>query len=68
MLANIYCMKYLEELDSKATYPIKHTFVSLPPNVIRWNGARCDMLIGPCNCGAWHKEEELADAKLGFIK
>ena len=29
--------------------------IPLPPNVYRENGGvRCDMLKGPCACGAWH--------------
>lgn len=33
---------------------------NLPP---RYNGGqRCDMLVGPCACGAWHKPEESDEA------
>ncbi len=68
MLANIYCIKYIEELKEKGFPKNGYDFVALPENIVRWNGTTCDLLIGPCSCGAWHKEEELADARLGFIK
>ena len=65
MLANLYCIKYLEELNENThnTY----TFVALPDNISRWNGSKCDMLIGPCTCGAWHNEKEIPDARLTYI-
>ncbi len=31
----------------------------MPLDRVRFNGGqRCDMLVGPCACGAWHKSED----------
>ena len=30
-------------------------FVGIPDGMVLHNGGvRCDMLFGPCSCGAWH--------------
>jgi len=39
-------------------------YVGLPPEIVWYNGqtnSRCDMLTGPCACGAWHNWEEFMD-------
>lgn len=37
--------------------------IPLPPNAVRFNGGvRCDMLLGPCACGATHTVEPDGDA------
>lgn len=35
--------------------------IPMPPGEIHYNGGYdpCDMKVGPCTCGAWHKEEYL---------
>ena len=33
--------------------------VGLPPDIRLYNGGtRCDLMFGPCNCGAWHHEDD----------
>jgi hypothetical protein len=41
----------------------KNSFVLMPENVEIRNASneRCDMLIGACSCGAWHKEGDWKD-------
>lgn len=29
-----------------------------PERMMPWTNEPCDMLIGPCACGAWHTEED----------
>lgn len=37
----------------------KNDFVPLEKGVVRFNGGtQCDMAVGPCACGAWHKQED----------
>jgi hypothetical protein len=34
--------------------------IGLPPEIILRNGGtRCDMMYGPCACGAWHNEADI---------
>lgn len=37
--------------------------VIMPSNIKLYNSSNepCDMLIGPCSCGAWHKVEDLKE-------
>lgn len=45
----------------KAETPDASTAIPLPPGVNRDNGGvRCDMLIGPCACGATHDWGEVS--------
>lgn len=37
----------------------------MPSHMERYNGVQpCDMLIGPCSCGAWHNKQEKARVKI----
>lgn len=39
--------------------PSRPDFIGLPERIVwRNGGTRCDMLTGPCACGAWHNREE----------
>jgi len=39
--------------------PERSDFSPLPEGTVRTNGGvRCDMAVGPCACGAWHKAED----------
>ena len=51
-------------------------FAGIPDNIILKNGGvRCDMLFGPCSCGAWHgirtdqinNKEEVMRAYIFFL-
>jgi len=34
----------------------------MPERLVLYNGGtKCDVLIGPCSCGAWHDLEELSE-------
>lgn len=39
--------------------------VPMPEGRVRYNGSGtpCDMLKGPCSCGAWHTGDEPTEAK-----
>ena len=41
-------------------------WIPLPKDSTQTNGGqKCDMLVGPCACGAWHKSASLGTAKEG---
>ena len=71
MLANLYCLKWLEEKENElegVTVGSYITCIGLPKNIIRFNGRiECDMLLGPCSCGSWHKKYEIVDANMEYI-
>lgn len=39
----------------------KVDWIAMPPSIKIYNACSepCDMLVGPCVCGAYHTEEEL---------
>ena len=42
---------------------LKNDFIIMPEHINMHNACneRCDMLIGPCACGAWHKLKDWED-------
>ena len=38
----------------------KPNFIQMPEGIVKYNPPyiKCDMLVGPCSCGAWHTEKE----------
>jgi len=49
--------KRLQEHIESLEFSHLRTFAVMPLAISVFNGqsSRCDMLIGPCGCGAWHK-------------
>jgi hypothetical protein len=56
MFLNLYCLKYIEENTTDLM------ICEMPEGIARYNPrTKCDLLLGPCCCGAWHKIEEVYD-------
>ncbi len=51
-LKTVLTPKQKEEVLEKAK---TMSFISMPEGITYYNGGEsCDMIIGPCSCGAWH--------------
>lgn len=52
--------------DADAPKPIPEgAVIPMPEGRVRYNGSGtpCDMLKGPCSCGAWHTGDEPTEVK-----
>lgn len=58
------CTLALDE-EGRTHFNLKNGLASMPLEYIGlfWNACTdpCDMLSGPCACGAWHQQEEWPD-------